>query len=157
MVLTKLSSVGRGTRIKEPRTGVGVSHMRQMDAPAAYRVVDFYLIYVTISVEGFKMSWTARSRTPGDCGSAGVASSVTDAMNGDGRTDVHATQIAGDDRNGGTNLCLVREFSTVATSGAACAIQWHQVTTNSGGDADGSNGWAMAPLTPGPAGDRTDG
>jgi hypothetical protein len=149
MVLTRLSSVGRGKRIQEPRTGVGVSHMRQMDASAAYRVVDFYLIYMAISVEGFKMSWTARSRTPGGRGSAGVAPSVTDAMNGDGRTDAHATQIAGDDRNGGTNLCLVRESSTVATSGAACAIQWSEVTSNSDGGTDGSSGWATAPLTSG--------
>jgi hypothetical protein len=52
-----------GKQIQEPRTAPEMSHLRQMVAPAAYRV-DFYLVYVEISVPGFKMSWKARSQTP---------------------------------------------------------------------------------------------
>jgi hypothetical protein len=103
--------------------------MRQMDAPAAYRV-EFYLIYVAISVAGFKMSWTARSPAPCGSRSAGVASPVTDAMNGGGGTGVHTTSSADGDRYG-SNLCVVREFSTVVTSGSAThAIPVGQVTSN---------------------------
>ena len=124
MSLTSLPSGECGKTIQELHTARDLSHMREMDAPAAYRV-DFYLIYVAIGVAGFNMSWTARLGAPGGSASAGVASSVTDAMNGGGCTGAHTTPIADDDRYSGSNLCLVREFSTVFTSSAAThAIQW---------------------------------
>jgi hypothetical protein len=44
-------------RIQDQHTMPDMSHMRHMNAPMAYQV-DFYLIYVTIGVPGFKMSWT---------------------------------------------------------------------------------------------------
>lgn len=75
----------------ESHTVLDQPPMRQ----AAYQV-DFYLIYVAISVAGFKMSWTARSRAHTD-----------------------------DDRYRDSNLCLVREFSNSVTSSTAThAIQW---------------------------------
>jgi hypothetical protein len=132
MAFTTVSS-GEGRTGMREHAAPSLCHMRQMDAPAAYRV-EFYLIYVAISVAGLKMSWTARSWAPDGCASAGVASRVTDATNGGGRTGIHTTPTADDDRNSGTNLCLVREFSTVVRSSAATwPIQWAQVDLNATG------------------------
>jgi hypothetical protein len=80
-----------GKRVQGPHAVPDMSHMRQMSAPATYRV-DFHLIYVAIGVPGFKMSWTTRPKGPGD------------------------------DRHGGSTLCLAREFSTVLTSSAATHV-----------------------------------
>ena len=54
-----------GNRAQGPRAVPDMSYMRQMDAPATYRI-DFHLIYVAIGVPGFKMSWTTRANAPGD-------------------------------------------------------------------------------------------
>jgi hypothetical protein len=122
MPFISLPSSEHEERIQELPTAPDLSHMRPMDAPAAYRV-DFYLIYMAIGVAGFKMSWTARSRTPGDSASVGAAS--PDAMNGRGRIGAHTTPVADDYRFSGSNLWLVPEFSTVVTSSTAThAIQW---------------------------------
>lgn len=119
-----------GKRIQEPHTAPDMSHLWHMEAPAAYRV-DFYLIYVAIGVPGFKMSWTARSQTPGGSVPAGVASPATGAMNGGGPAGAHTTPTADDDRYSGSDLRLVRELSTALTSSTATrAIQWGPMTSN---------------------------
>ena len=64
MSLTTLPSGERGM---EPHAALDQPPARQ----AAYRV-DFYLIYVAIGVTGFKMSWTARSRTRADDGDSNL-------------------------------------------------------------------------------------
>lgn len=111
-------------RIEELPIAPDLSHMRQVGAPAAYRV-DFYLIYMAIGVAGFKMSWTARSRTPDGSAPVGAASPITETMNGHGRTGAHTTPVAKADRYSGSNLCLLPESSTVATSSTAThAIPW---------------------------------
>lgn len=119
-----LPSGEREERIQEPQTTPDLSHLRPMDAPAAYRV-DFYFIYLAVGVAGFTMSWTAPSRAPGDSASAGVASPVTHTMNGQARLEAGLTPVMDDNRYSGSNLWLVPEFSTTVTSSTATqAIQW---------------------------------
>ena len=93
-------------RAEERLDAPDMSYMRQMSASAGYQV-DFYLIYLAISVPGFTFAWTAPSRAPGESIPAGAASAT------DGG------------RHGGSDLRLVQDVSTVLTSSAAThAIQW---------------------------------
>lgn len=107
-------------------------------ASAVYDVI-FYLHYAAISAAQFKTAWTVPASATGVRSARGLASTVSDSVNGgvgDVRSGVHAfaTAVTYGDRNNASNQCFALEEARVTTTTAGTlAIQWAQVTSNATG------------------------